>query len=387
MLVRGGKTLKLDEQLIQKLLSRDLMDFVIRVGLLVFLIVVCVKIFAPFLGLMVWALILAVTLYPAHLYLVGKTGGRQGRAATLLVLIGLLLLGGPTVMIGASLAEQMNDIMASYKNNEISIKQPGPKVAKIPVIGKKLHAAWSAAASDLPAFMEKQKPHLGQISKSFLSTAGGIVTGLLMFFASLIIAGIMMAYGQPGDAVMQKIYNRFLGPVKGPHLFKLSVMTTRSVAMGVVGVAFIQALLLGVGFIWADVPAAGILALVVLLVGILQLPALIISLPVIAYIWWGGDAGTTSNVMYTIYLLVAGAADNVLKPLLLGRGVDAPMPIILLGALGGLATTGLIGLFVGAVLLALGYKIFMAWVNEDARLAAHEESGPATDSVTATSTE
>jgi predicted PurR-regulated permease PerM len=113
----------------------------------------------------------------------------------------------------------------------------------------------------------------------------------------------------------------------------------------------------------AGIPAAGVLALVVMFLGIMQLPAALVSLPVIAYLWWSGDASTTSNIVYTIYLLVAGLADNVLKPLLLGRGVEAPMPVILLGALGGMVSGGIIGMFVGAVLLAVGYQVFMEWVN------------------------
>ena len=157
----------------------------------------------------------------------------------------------------------------------------------------------------------------------------------------------------------------------GPRLQDLSTATIRSVANGVIGVAFIQALLLGMGFFMADIPGAGMLALVVMFIGIVQLPAFIISVPAIAYLWWGGDASTTSNIIYTIYLVVAGLADNVLKPFLLGRGVDAPMPVILLGALGGMVTDGIIGMFVGAVLLAVGYQIFMDWVSE-----TDEGSGP-----------
>ena len=134
-------------------------------------------------------------------------------------------------------------------------------------------------------------------------------------------------------------------------------------ASGVIGVAFIQALLLGVGFIMAGIPAAGVLALIVMVLGILQLPAAIISLPAIAYLWLSGDTSITTNMIYTIYLLVAGLADNVLKPILLGRGVDAPMPVILLGALGGMVSGGIIGMFVGAVLLAVGYQVFMDWVD------------------------
>jgi len=164
---------------------------------------------------------------------------------------------------------------------------------------------------------------------------------------------------------MLRIFERFAGRQRGSGLHKLTTATIRSVAAGVIGVAVIQALLLGLGFIWADIPAAGVLALIVLLIGILQLPALIITLPVIGYLWWaGGDSGTM-NVIYTVYLVVAGAADGFLKPLLLGRGVEAPMPIILLGALGGMVSSGIIGLFIGAVLLAVGYQIFMEWVDRD----------------------
>jgi predicted PurR-regulated permease PerM len=140
-------------------------------------------------------------------------------------------------------------------------------------------------------------------------------------------------------------------------------MTVRSVAAGVIGVAFIQALLLGVGFKFAGVPGASVLALAVLIVGILQIPALIFSLPVVAYLWVGGDGSTTSNIVWSIYLVLAGLTDNVLKPLLLGRGVEAPMPVILIGALGGMVSAGLVGLFVGSVALALGYQLFMEWVG------------------------
>jgi predicted PurR-regulated permease PerM len=130
----------------------------------------------------------------------------------------------------------------------------------------------------------------------------------------------------------------------------------------VLGVALIQAILLGVGFMLAGVPAAGLLALIVLLLAIMQLPATLVSLPVILWLWNSGDGGTVMNVIWTVYFVLAGLADNVLKPMLLGRGVDAPMPVILIGALGGMVSSGFIGLFTGAVILAVGYQIFMQWV-------------------------
>ena len=162
-------------------------------------------------------------------------------------------------------------------------------------------------------------------------------------------------------------------PKAASRFQSLSVSTIRSVATGVLGVALIQAILLGVGFVLAGVPGPGVLALLTLIIGILQLPALIISLPVIAYIWLAGDASVTINILLSVYLLAAGAADNFLKPLLLARGVAVPMPVILLGALGGMVWTGIIGLFVGAVVLAVGYKIFMEWVDRPGEDAAAPE--------------
>ena len=360
-----------DNTLIRKALSKDLTDILIRFSLIAFLVVMSVKIFSPFLGLMLWAVILAVTLYPLHQRLAKRLGDKQGRAATVVVVSGLLLIGVPTAMLAGSTADFVHETYSAFQNDTITIKQPAPSIAEWPVIGKKLHTLWSQAANDLPALLQKMQPQLGNFTKSMLSFVGGAASGMFQFLFSLIIAGIMMAYGRSGSEAMSKIIRRLTGPKKGEQLYQLSTATIRSVSMGVIGVAFIQALLLGIGFVWADVPAAGLLAIVVLIFGIAQLPAAIISLPVIAYVWWSGDS-TMSNVFFTVYFLVAGFADNVLKPLFLSRGVDAPMPVILLGALGGMVTAGLIGLFVGAVFLALGYVVFMDWVSE----GEAEESDP-----------
>jgi predicted PurR-regulated permease PerM len=131
-----------------------------------------------------------------------------------------------------------------------------------------------------------------------------------------------------------------------------------------VGVALIQAILIGLALLVAGVPWAGALAAIVLVLGIVQVPAVIVTLPAIVWIWSRGSGGTGEAVVYTVLLLVSGMADNVLKPLMLGRGVDVPMPVILVGALGGMATGGIIGMFVGATLLALAWQVVTGWVDE-----------------------
>jgi predicted PurR-regulated permease PerM len=352
-----------DESMFQKLLSKNFTDAMIRIGLILFLVVSCLRIFAPFANIMLWALILAVTLYPIHQRLAKMLKGKQGRAAALLVVAGILLIAVPSAMIGGSFAKYVHKAYTAYQNDSITIKQPDPKVAEWPLIGERVFESWSKAANNLPVFLKENKVQLENISKRFLSAAANTAGALLVFVGAFVIAGVMMAFGESGSNTMQRIFNRLTGKERGPQLQSLSTATVRSVASGVIGVAFIQALLLGVGFIFADIPAAGVLAIIVMLIGILQLPAIIISLPAIGYLWWLGDASTVSNIFFSIYFVAAGMSDNVLKPILLGRGVDAPMPVILLGALGGMVSNGIIGMFIGAVLLAVGYQVFMEWVD------------------------
>ena len=156
------------------------------------------------------------------------------------------------------------------------------------------------------------RPELYSLSTIVIEVSAATVGAIFGFLGSLIIAGIMMAYGESGGQSMLKVFQRFSNQSKGSQLHKLSVGTIRSVASGVLGVAFIQALLLGVGFILAGVPAGGVLAFFVLVLGVVQLPAALVSIPVIIYLWVGGDASTTSNIIFTVYLLIAGLADNVL---------------------------------------------------------------------------
>ncbi len=347
---------------LEKRLSDRLLDVLIRAGVVLALVLLCYQIFAPFLTLMAWALILAITLYPLHQKLAAKLGGKQGRAATLLVLVCVVLIVWPTVMLVNSLGDSLHTLVVKVQSNSLEIPAPTQGVADWPLVGKKLHGLWAQAHADLPSLVKRMQPKLGELATQTLGIVAGMGGGLLLFIASFIIAGILMAFGESGAQASQAIFERVAGTARGAEFTALSTATVRSVASGVIGIACIQALLVGLALIVAGIPWAGLLALVVLVLGIVQVPALLVTLPAIGYIWSSGDTGTVPAILYTILLVVTGFADNVLKPLMLGRGVDAPMPVILLGALGGMATTGILGMFVGATLLALGYQIFMGWV-------------------------
>ena len=345
-----------------------LLEVLIRAGLIFALAALCFQIFAPFLTLMVWGLILAVTLYPMQEYVAAKMGGRQGLAATLIVILGIALIVVPTAILMSSLGDSVQRLIHDVQSDALVIPAPRESVAGWPVIGERVYALWSQAHADLPALIKSMQPKIGDLAKSALAFVASIGGGLLLFLAALIIAGILMAFGRSGSRASVAISERLAGPARGAEFATLATATIRAVAQGVIGVAFIQAIIVGLCLLVAGVPWAGVLAMIALVLGIAQIPALIVTLPAIAYIWLLGDYGKGEAILYTLLIFVAGLADNVLKPLMLGRGVDAPMPVILIGALGGMAAAGILGMFVGATLLALGYQIFMGWVATNRRV-------------------
>ena len=348
--------------------ASGLLEVLIRAGLIFALAALCFQIFAPFLTLMVWGLILAVTLYPMQEYVAAKMGGRQGLAATLIVILGIALIVTPTAILMSSLGDSVQRLIHDVQSDALVIPAPRESVAGWPVIGERVYALWSQAHADLPALVKSMQPKIGDLAKSALAFVASIGGGLLLFLAALIIAGILMAFGRSGSRASLAISERLAGPARGAEFATLATATIRAVAQGVIGVAFIQAIIVGLCLLVAGVPWAGVLAMIALVLGIAQIPALIVTLPAIAYIWLLGDYGKGEAILYTLLIFVAGLADNVLKPLMLGRGVDAPMPVILIGALGGMAAAGILGMFVGATLLALGYQLFMGWVAANRRV-------------------
>ncbi|HSD17947.1 MAG TPA: AI-2E family transporter [Thermomonas sp.] len=352
-------------------LSRGMLDVLIRAGLIGILLVSCYRVFHPFLDLMLWALILAVTLYPLEARL-KRTLGKDSRAATAIVLVVIAILLVPVYLLSVSMVTSVEQALVVAKSGSFHLSPPPDSVAGWPVVGKRLHGFWLQASTDLTSVARQYAPQLKDASLTLLGKAAGVGVALLMFIAALIIAGIFMAYGEGGTRSAVRIAERIFGKGRGEQITALCTATIRAVGQGVVGIAFIQMLLIGVGFVLIGLPGAGLLALVVLVFGILQLPATLITVPVIIYVFatQGASMGT---VVFAVYVFVAGLLDNVLKPLLLGRGVAVPMPVVLIGALGGMVTGGLLGLFIGPVILAVGYQLFWQWVDglpEDAGAGA-----------------
>ena len=264
----------------------------------------------------------------------------------------------------SSLGESVSVMIDKLSGRAFDIPPPSAHIATIPIVGEKISVLWLKASNDLPGLISNYRTQIGDIAKATLGILASMGGGLLGFILSFIVAGIIMTWGAAGADSARRIAIRLTDENKGQSLVKLCTSTIRAVAQGVIGVALIQALLVGVIMIVAGIPAVGIFFILALILGIAQIPVILVTAPAIALMWSLGDHGTAMNIVYTILLIVAGMADNVLKPLMLGRGVDAPMPVVLLGALGGMAASGILGMFIGATLLSIGYRIFMSWVND-----------------------
>ena len=347
----------------EKSLSNSVVEGLIRTGLIAVLVITCYRVFHPFLDLMLWSVILAVTLYPLDRKLRQRVREKDGLAATLIVFVAIGILLVPMYLLGASVADSVGKALDAARTTGFHVRPPADSVAQWPVVGPAVHSAWTQASTDLSALTQKYSPQIRDVSFGLLGKLASFGLGMLAFIVALILAGIFMAYGESGNRSAVQIASRIVGPAKGLQIVSLCTSTIRSVAVGVIGIAFIQMFLIGIGFVMLGVPGAGLLSIAVLLLGIAQIPATLITLPVIIYVFASGDVSLT-NILLCVYLFVAGLVDNVLKPILLGRGTDVPMPVVLIGALGGMVTKGVIGLFMGPVILAVGYVLFWQWVTE-----------------------
>lgn len=353
----------LTTQISERVLSRQLLDVLIRAGLIAVLAVFCFRIFAPFLNLMVWALILAITLYPLQVRLRARLPNREGLVATLIIVAAFGIILVPTYLLGVAVADSIEHGMAVFRSGSFQIPPPAESVAGWPLVGGRVYEFWQQASTDLTGLAHRFAPQLKDGGLAVLGMVSGLGAGLVIFFVALVVAGVLMAHGEHGHVSAVQIASRISGPETGQKIADLCTATIRAVAQGVVGIAFIQMLLIGIGLVVVGIPGAGLLALAVLLIGIMQLPATLITVPVIVFVMFTRGVGA-ATIAFAVYEIVAGLADNVLKPLLLGRGVAVPMPVILIGALGGMVSGGVIGLFIGPVMLAVGYQLFWRWVRD-----------------------
>ena len=347
-----------------KLFIKRALEATIQIGLVVLLLYWCFKIGQPFIQIILWGIIIAVAIHPGYDRLKSALGGRGRLTATLITLLALIVLLVPTYMLSQSLIDTAKEYSAHLDAGTLTIPPPSESVRSWPVIGEPFYKFWSLASNNLAAALSKMTPQLKKFGIPLLSAAAGAGVGILKFVVSIIIAGVLLANAAGGGQAARAIATRLTGE-QGTKSVELAVATVRSVTLGILGVALIQTLLAGLGFLVVGVPGAGLWALFVLIFAVVQLPTILVLGPIIVYVF--STSSTVIAVVFTIWSILVGISDAFLKPLLMGRGVDVPMLVIFIGAIGGFMTSGIIGLFVGAIIFALGYKLFLLWLNEGAQ--------------------
>jgi predicted PurR-regulated permease PerM len=341
------------------------LEVTIHVGVVVLLLLWCFRIVQPFVEIIVWGIIIAIAVSPFYNRLKSALGGRDRLSATLITLFALIVLIVPAFLLSESLIDTVQDISARLEKGTLNIPPPSENVRTWPVIGEPLYNSWSLASENLGAALSKMTPDVKKIGSQLLSVAANTGKGILMFVVSIIIAGVLLANSAQNNQAARTLAERLAGE-RGAKIIELEAATVRSVAQGIIGVALIQSILAGLGCLVVGVPGAGFWALLVLILSIVQLPALLILGPIIIYVF--SAYSTVTAVVFAIWSFLVGISDAFLKPLLMGRGVDVPMLVIFIGAIGGFMASGIIGLFVGAIILVLGYKLFLAWLNPNTQV-------------------
>jgi len=343
-------------------MSNDPIDTAIRIGLIALLTIWCLYIAAPFVGPVIWGIIIAVGSYPLYRWMQRKLGLSDGLTATLYTVILLAILITPAVILSGALVDEAQDISANMQEGTLSIYPPPESVAGWPIVGEKLSAFWTEASLDPKGTLGRVEPQLKEMGTWLIKAAAGTGLGILMFAFSIIIAGVFLATAAGGRHAAETILTRLLGD-KGEEITDLARDTVTSVVNGILGIALLQTILAGLGFMVMDIPGAGALAAICLVLAVVQIDILIILIPLSIYAF--SIAGPGAAIAFLIWNLAVGLMNNVLKPILLARGVEAPMSVIFVGAIGGLIAHGIIGLFVGAVVFVLGYTLFIAWLEEN----------------------
>lgn len=337
---------------------KNIADITVRLAILALIVAWCVMLLMPFGSIILWSIILALVFNPLHQTLVKRMGGRKKLASIIIILTGLLIILVPLVLFMESLVDGVKEIIAQFKNGTLTIPPPDESVRGWPLIGDSVYSLWNSASASLGNFFvkyEKQIAEYGRILAEGLLSFGGSALQLIISF---VIAGVLLFTSGVGEAG-RNIFRKLMSD-RGDEFADVAQSTVSNVVKGVLGVALIQTVLIGVGLMLAGIPYAGLWALLVMILSVLQIPATLITIPAAIYLF--SEISLVPAILWSVYLFLAGISDNILKPLILGKGAPVPTLVIFLGVLGGFILSGFIGLFTGAIVLSVGYKLFLTWL-------------------------
>jgi len=340
-----------------------LIEQAIRLGLLAGLMYWSYILVRPFVPILFWGAILAVALYPVHQHLARWLGGRPILSATLVTLLSLAVVIGPASWLAFGLVEALRWISEQFGEGKFAVPAPNEAIKDWPLIGAKLFELWDMASTNLAQALTKLAPYAKPWLAEILGLARSAGGEILKFLAAVILAGFLFIPG-PRMVTRMRAFLAHIVPERSEEFVMLAGETIRSVSRGVIGIAMLQALLAGLGFMVADIPGAGLLTFLVLVLGIAQLGCAILLIPLIIWFWVTHDV--TAATLFTLYIVPVGLLDNVLKPIVMGRGSHTPIAVIVIGVIGGTLAHGILGLFIGPVILAVGWTLLAAWMQEEA---------------------
>lgn len=343
--------------------SHDLTRTMLAILFIGGLIVASFVVLRPFLAATVWAITLVVATWPLLVGLQALMGGRRAPAVAVMTLGLLLIVVLPLVAaIGAIVANSDRIMVLIAAAPDFRLPTPPDWLADIPLVGAAAAARWQrladSAAGDL---LREAKPYVGTIMQWFVGAAGGVGSLFVHLLLTIAIAAVLYASGETAADWCRRFGRRLAG-VRGVEIVGLAGKAIRSVALGVVVTALAQTLVAGIGFALAGVPRPGILSAVVLLLCIAQLGPALAMVP--AVIWLFATGATLSGAVLAVFTVMALTLDNFLRPILIKRGADLPILLILVGVIGGLLSYGLLGLFLGPVVLAVAYTLLQHWMED-----------------------
>ena len=345
-------------------------DTFIRITLLVGLFVWCSFILAPFIYIVIWGLIIAISTYPVFKWLENKLWHKEKLTAILIMMFGLLIVAIPGYFVFSSVLNAAANLKMAFITGTLNIPPPSQEVEQWPIIGHKVYEIWNLASTNLPEMISRYQETAMSVFTWIGKTVGKLGIELLQFICSIIVSGVFLMYARQGNKFSLSLFKRLMGE-RGPAFVSIAEKTVRNVTRGIIGVAFIQAAAAGVGFVLGGVPLAGTLTLLCLVLCIIQIGVGIVVIPVIIYAF--SEFGTLHAVLLSIWLIIIMFSDNILKPIFLSKGAPVPTIIIFLGSIGGFLLSGLIGLFIGAVVLSLGYNLLIEWVKDETSAEIEKE--------------
>lgn len=340
--------------------SKHLIELIIRLAALFLLVFYCFQLLSPFIMPVLWAAIIAVAIYPIHHFMEKKLGGRKVLASVIVTLAILAFIFIPAGLFLASITDTIVDFKQKIESGNISLDHPSENIKTWPIIGNQLYDFLHNLSDQMVSIFQKYQSQVLTVAKTILMAIVGTGMSFLQVIFSIIIAGVLLATNGT-EAAMATIFNKMVGE-QGAEYLQLTTSTIRSVVKGVLGVAVIQTLLAGFGFFMAGIPHAGIWAVCALVLSIIQVGPGLVIIGVIGFLY------TQENhffaTAWTVYFVLVMFSDNILKPILLGKGARVPMLVIFLGVIGGFLLQGFIGLFTGAIVLSIGYKLFLLWMHD-----------------------